>query len=160
MGQLFRSKVIRTEEATVMNRQVNIICFAGLLLGISRASAADFFVVPNAADAPIPTLFDVRCDDVPDENVAHLQPWRVIQLDPQFRGLGLWPAIWTGTLGRKSSALETTTKTMCTIPLPLSFIGWTVPFSGAGDGPRPGETNCTMMLLLRSTTGTAMGRMK
>ncbi len=69
-----------------MNRQVNIICFAGLLLGISRASAADFFVVPNAADAPIPTLFDVRCDDVPDENVAHLQPWRVIQLDPQFRG--------------------------------------------------------------------------
>ena len=44
--------------------------------------------VMNAADAPPikPTLFDVRANDLPTEDVPVVRPWKTIVLDPAYRG--------------------------------------------------------------------------
>ncbi len=51
-----------------------------MMLPILRVARVD------AADAPSPRLFNVRCDDVPDGDATHIQPWKTIQLDPLYRG--------------------------------------------------------------------------
>jgi hypothetical protein len=44
------------------------------------------FVIKAACAGAQPTPFIVRCNDVPDDEVRHVLPWRTIQLDPLYRG--------------------------------------------------------------------------
>ena len=54
--------------------------------GFFRCQELIDFVINAARKGAQPTLFSVRCNDVPNEQVAHVQPWRTIQLDPLYRG--------------------------------------------------------------------------
>ena len=58
-----------------------IVAFFCLLVPL-----AVYHTVAHAADIPQPTLYSVHCDDVPAEDVPHIQPWKTILLDPVYRG--------------------------------------------------------------------------
>ena len=63
-----------------------LLCALGLLSS-DAALSAEGPAIPatNLAEAT-PARFDVHVNDLPDEDVPLVQPWKVLKLDPEYRG--------------------------------------------------------------------------